>query len=332
MSTATSSQAPPQPKPSAVTRLLAIPNFGPIAAIIIAVVFFAAQSDRFLTGGNFSLIVQQVMVVGTLAIGQTLIILTAGIDLSNGAVMALGNIAITKLAVDAGLPPLVAIVLGLALTAGFGLLNGSLVSLVKLPPFIVTLGTYGIAFALTHIYSEEQTISGLPGTLTYFDKTFPLGDTDITYGSVAMLVLFALAWYVLRQTAAGRHVYAVGNNPEAARLSGIDTRRVLLGVYTAAGLIYGLAALLLVARTGVGDPNAGQTDNLDSITAVVLGGTSLFGGRGSVIGTLLGALIVGIIRNGLQLMGVPSIYQTLITGILVIAAVAVDQFNRGRQK
>lgn len=332
MSTATSSQAPPQPKPSALTRLLAIPNFGPIAAIIIAVVFFAAQSDRFLTGGNFSLIVQQVMVVGTLAIGQTLIILTAGIDLSNGAVMALGNIAITKLAVDSGLPPLVAIVLGLALTAGFGLLNGSLVSLVKLPPFIVTLGTYGIAFALTHIYSEEQTISGLPGTLTYFAKTFPLGDTDITYGSVAMLVLFALAWYVLRQTAAGRHVYAVGNNPEAARLSGIDTRRVLLGVYTAAGLIYGLAALLLVARTGVGDPNAGQTDNLDSITAVVLGGTSLFGGRGSVIGTLLGALIVGIIRNGLQLMGVPSIYQTLITGILVIAAVAVDQFNRGRQK
>ncbi|WP_327100677.1 ABC transporter permease [Nocardia vinacea] len=332
MSTATSSQAPPQPKPSTLTRLLAIPNFGPIAAIIIAVVFFAAQSDRFLTGGNFSLIVQQVMVVGTLAIGQTLIILTAGIDLSNGAVMALGNIAITKLAVDSGLPPLVAIVLGLALTAGFGLLNGSLVSLVKLPPFIVTLGTYGIAFALTHIYSEEQTISGLPGTLTYFDKTFPLGDTDITYGSVAMLVLFALAWYVLRQTAAGRHVYAVGNNPEAARLSGIDTRRVLLGVYTAAGLIYGLAALLLVARTGVGDPNAGQTDNLDSITAVVLGGTSLFGGRGSVIGTLLGALIVGIIRNGLQLMGVPSIYQTLITGILVIAAVAVDQFNRGRQK
>ncbi|WP_225730039.1 MULTISPECIES: ABC transporter permease [unclassified Nocardia] len=313
-------------------KILALPNIGPILAIVIAVVFFAARSDRFLTGGNFSLIVQQVMVVGTLAIGQTLIILTAGIDLSNGAVMALGNIAITKLAVDSGLPPLVAIVLGLALTAGFGLVNGTLVSWVKLPPFIVTLGTYGIAFALTHIYSQEQTISGLPGALTFFDKTFPLGDTDITYGSVMMLMLFALAWYVLRLTAAGRHVYAVGNNPEAARLTGIDTRRVLLGVYTAAGLIYGVAALLLVARTGVGDPNAGQTDNLDSITAVVLGGTSLFGGRGGVIGTLLGALIVGIIRNGLQLIGVASIYQTLITGILVIAAVAIDQLNRRRQK
>ncbi|GAB2710028.1 ABC transporter permease [Nocardia thraciensis] len=330
--TTTASKTPSAQSISALTRLISLPSFGPIAAIVIAVVFFASQSDRFLTGGNFSLIVQQVMVVGTLAIGQTLIILTAGIDLSNGAVMALGNIVITKLAVDSGMPPLLAIALGLALTAGFGLLNGSLVSFLRLPPFIVTLGMYGIAFALTHIYSQEQTISGLPDALTYLGKTFPVGDTDITYGSVAMLILFAVAWYVLRQTASGRHVYAVGNNPEAARLTGIDTRRVLLGVYTAAGLIYGLAALLLVARTGVGDPNTGQTDNLDSITAVVLGGTSLFGGRGSVIGTLLGAMIVGIIRNGLQLMGVASIYQTLITGVLVIAAVAIDQFNRGRQR
>jgi fructose transport system permease protein len=146
-----------------------------------------------------------------------------------------------------------------------------------------------------------------------------------------MLVLFVVAWYVLRQTAAGRHVYAVGNNPEAARLTGIRTRRLLLGVYTTAGLIYGVAALLLIARTSVGDPQAGQTDNLDSITAVVLGGTSLFGGRGSVIGTLIGALIVGIVRNGLQLMGVRSIYQVLITGILVILAVSVDQIARRRQ-
>jgi fructose transport system permease protein len=146
-----------------------------------------------------------------------------------------------------------------------------------------------------------------------------------------MLVLFVVAWYVLRQTAAGRHVYAVGNNPEAARLTGIRTRRLLLGVYTTAGLVYGIAALLLISRTSVGDPQAGQTDNLDSITAVVLGGTSLFGGRGSVIGTLVGALIVGIVRNGLQLMGVRSIYQVLITGILVILAVAVDQLARRRQ-
>ena len=320
-----------EPAPSLASRALALSTLGPIIALLLAVVFFTAQSSRFLTGSNLSLVVQQVMVVGTLAIGQTLIILTAGIDLSNGAVMAFGNIVMTKLAVDSGVNPLLAILLGLLVCAAFGFFNGSLVTGLRLPPFIVTLGTLNIAFALTHIYSEDQTISNLPSALTFFGNTFQVGQTDITYGTVLMLVLFVVAWYVLRQTAAGRHVYAVGNNPEAARLTGIRTRRLLLGVYTTAGLIYGIAALLLISRTSVGDPQAGQTDNLDSITAVVLGGTSLFGGRGSVIGTLVGALIVGIVRNGLQLMGVRSIYQVLITGILVILAVAVDQIARRRQ-
>jgi len=320
-----------EPAPSLASRALALSTLGPILALLLAVVFFTAQSSRFLTGGNLSLVVQQVMVVGTLAIGQTLIILTAGIDLSNGAVMALGNVVMTKLAVDSGMNPLLAIVLGLLVCAAFGAFNGSLVTGLRLPPFIVTLGTLNIAFALTHIYSEDQTISGLPSELTFFGNTFQVGQTDITYGTVLMLALFVVAWYVLRQTAAGRHVYAVGNNPEAARLTGIRTRRLLIGVYTTAGVVYGIAALLLISRTSVGDPQAGQTDNLDSITAVVLGGTSLFGGRGSVIGTLIGALIVGIVRNGLQLMGVRSIYQVLITGILVILAVAVDQLARRRQ-
>jgi fructose transport system permease protein len=143
-----------------------------------------------------------------------------------------------------------------------------------------------------------------------------------------MLVLFGIAFFVLGQTAAGRHVYAVGDNPEAARLTGIHTNRVLLGVYATAGLLYGIAALLLIGYTNVGDPQAGVTDNLDSITAVVIGGISLFGGRGSVIGALVGALIVGVIRNGLQLIGVDSIYQVLVTGILVLLAVTVDQVAR----
>ncbi len=143
-----------------------------------------------------------------------------------------------------------------------------------------------------------------------------------------MRAMYGLAWFVLRETAAGRHVYAVGNNPEATRLTGIATGRVLLGVYVLAGIFYGIAALLSVARTGVGDPNAGQTENLDAITAVVLGGTSLFGGRGLVLGSLIGAVIVGVLRNGLTLMGTPSVYQVLITGILVILAVAIDQLSR----
>ncbi|MFD0663089.1 ABC transporter permease [Thermocatellispora tengchongensis] len=159
-----------------------------------------------------------------------------------------------------------------------------------------------------------------------------MGDTAVTYGSVLMIGLFLFFAYLLSQTAWGRHVYALGNSPEVARLTGIRTARLTVGVYTLAGLVYGMAALLLVSRTGVGDPQAGQTDNLDSITAVVLGGTSLFGGRGLVIGSLIGALIVGVFRNGLQLMGVPSIYQTLITGILVILAVTVDQLSRRRTR
>lgn len=314
--------------PTTVRRLLTQPTTGPLVALMLACVFFSVSTDQFLTGGNFSLIVQQVMVVGTLAIGQTLIILTAGIDLSCGAVMAFGSIVIAKMAAEGSLPPLAAIALGLVVCAGFGMLNGALVQKIPLPPFIVTLGMLNVAFALTHIYSEEQTVTNLPGPLTALGQTFPLGKTDITYGSLVTIALFLLLAYALSSTGWGRHVYALGNSPEAARLNGIRTSRLTIGVYTAAGLLYGIAALLLISRTGVGDPQAGQTDNLDSITAVVLGGTSLFGGRGSVLGTFIGVLIVGVFRNGLQLMGVASIYQTLITGVLVILAVTVDQISR----
>src|SRR6266571_6186357 len=314
--------------PSLLSRALALSTVGPLIALLLAVAFFTARTDRFLTGTNLSLVVQQVMVVGTLAIGQTLVILTAGIDLSNGAVMALGSVVMTKLAVASGMNPFVAIALGILVCVAFGAFNGSLVTSLRLPPFIVTLGMLNIAFALTHIYSNEQTVSNLPRLLTVLGETFTVGQTDVTYGSIVTIALFLIFAYVLGQTGWGRHVYATGNNPEAARLTGIATKRVLLSVYTVAGVIYGIAGLLLVARTSVGDPQAGQTDNLDSITAVVLGGTSLFGGRGAVLGTLIGALIVGIFRNGLQLMGVASIYQTLITGILVILAVTVDKLSR----
>jgi fructose transport system permease protein len=194
----------------------------------------------------------------------------------------------------------------------------------------VTLGTLNIAMALTHIYSKDETVSSLPSVQTALGDSFKIGATAVTYGTLVCLGLFALIWFALTQTAWGRRVYALGDNPEATRLMGIPVKRQLLMVYVVAGAIYGVAALLLIARTNVGDPNAGQTDNLDAITAVVLGGTSLFGGRGTIIGTLIGALIVGVLRNGLVLMGVASIYQVLITGILVILAVSVDQLARRR--
>ena len=309
-------------------RLPPIGQLGPFIALILACAFFGATTDQFFSGENFSLILQQVMVVGVIAIGQTLIILTAGIDLSCGMVMALGNIVMTKFAVDLGLPVPLAIACGISVTALFGLINGLLVTRIKLPPFIVTLGTTNIAFAITQLYSKAQTVTDVPASMTWLGGTFQMGGTNVAFGTVLMLMLYLATWFWLRETAPGRHVYAVGNNPEATRLVGIPTDRVLVGVYVLAGVFYGIAALLSVSRTGVGDPNAGQTENLDAITAVVLGGTSLFGGRGVILGTLIGAVVVGVLRNGLTLMGVDSVYQVLVTGILVILAVTVDQLSR----
>lgn len=308
-------------------RLPPVSTLGPFIALIVASLFFASQSDRFLSGQNFSLILQQVMIVGVIALGQTLIVLTAGIDLSCGMVMALGSVVMSKFAVDLGINPYVAVACGIAVCTAIGALNGALVTRIKLPAFIVTLGTMNIAFALTQIYSGAQTVTDVPDSMMFFGNTFQLGQTAITYGTVLMIGLYILTWLFLRDTAPGRHVYAVGNNPESARLTGIATGKVMLGVYMAAGLLYGIASMLSVARMGVGDPQAGATDNLDSITAVVIGGTSLFGGRGSIVGTLIGVLIVGVFRNGLTLMGVPSVYQVLVTGVLVILAVATDQLT-----
>ena len=314
--------------PPSSRRLPPLSQLGPFIALAVACLVFGLTTDNFFSGANFSLILQQVMVVGVIAIGQTLIILTAGIDLSCGMLMALGSIVMTKFAADFGLPTPLAVLCGVGATALFGLANGLLVTRIKLPPFIVTLGTYNIAFAITQLYSRAQTVTEVPPAMTWLGGTFALGGANVGFGTVLMMALYLGVWFWLRETAAGRHVYAVGNNPEATRLVGIPTERVLLGVYVLAGVFYGLAALLSVARTGVGDPNAGQTENLDAITAVVLGGTSLFGGRGLVLGSLVGAIVVGVLRNGLTLMGVSSVYQVLVTGILVILAVTVDQLSR----
>ena len=318
--------APASHRVSIVQALRSMPILGPTLALLLACVFFATQNERFLSGSNFSLILQQVVVTGTLAIGQTLIILTGGIDLSNGMIMALSSVLMTGLFANAGLDPTVAILVGLAVCMAIGFVNGALTTWIGLPPFINTLGTFSIAYSLVRIYTTA-TITDVPPALKFFGKTFDLGSVPITYGTVTMLLLFGVGWFVLRSTPAGRKVYAVGDNPEAARLAGIHTGRVLIAVYTIAAVSYGIAGLLLVGRIGAGDPNAGQNGNLESITAVVLGGTSLLGGRGYIMGTLVGALIVGVFRNGLQLMGVGSNYQVLITGVLVILAASVDYLS-----
>jgi fructose transport system permease protein len=305
-------------------------TLGPLFVLLLAVVVFSVSADRFLEPGNLSLIVQQVMVVGTLGIAQTLVILTAGIDLSVGAIMVLSSIVMAKLSAESGVPGLLALLIGFGVGTACGLINGLLVTRLRLPPFIVTLGTLQVFFALNLYYSESATIRGvdMSDLLLWTGNTFSIGDTRITYGSILMLGMFAAAAYALGSTAWGRHVYSTGDDIEAARLSGVRTHRVLLSVYVVAGLICAIAGWFLIGRIASASPQAGGLANLDSITAVVIGGTSLFGGRGLVVGTLFGALIVGVLRNGLTLGGVDVLWQDFAVGILVIVAVAIDQWIR----
>ncbi len=298
---------------------------------MILCIAFGIAAPPFHSLRNLLQILQQVMEVGTLAVGQTIVILTAGIDLSNGAIMVLGSVVMAKLAVTAGVPVPVAILAGFALTTALGLVNGVVVGRFRVPPFVATLGMLNIAYASTLLFSGQASIDSLPAGLLVFGGSFAVAGVAVPVGPIVMLAIFAIAWYALTQTGWGRHLYALGNNVEAARLTGINVFNVQVSAYLVAGLIYGFAALLVLGRTTVGDPNAGQTDNLDSITAVVIGGTSLFGGRGGVIGTLIGALIVGVLRNGLTLVGVEALWQTFATGIIVIAAVAADEANRRRR-
>jgi fructose transport system permease protein len=310
--------------------LHARPIIGPLAVLLVAIIAFSIVSGRFLSGANLGLVLQQVTVIATLALGQTLVILTAGIDLSVGAIAVFSSILMANMTTKLGVPGPLALLLGFVLGTAMGAFNGMLVTRIKLPPFIVTLATLSIFFSLNSVVSRSQTIRGtdMPGIMTWTGTSFGLGGFRVTYGSIIMLLMFAFFWYALSNTAWGKHVYATGDDIEAARLSGIRTDRVLLSVYLVAGLIYAIGAWILMGRLASASPNVGIDYNLDSITAVVLGGTSLFGGRGLVLGTLVGALIVGVFRNGLQLAGVDVVWQGTAIGLLVIVAVALDQWIR----
>ena len=306
------------------------PALSPGIVLVVAVIVFGVISPRFFFVNNLSLITQQVAVVGTLAIAQTLVILTAGIDLSVGAIMVLASMVVAQTASQNHVPAVLALLLGLLVGVAAGAVNGLLVTRLKLPPFIVTLGTLNIFIALTLLYSNSASVNGqsLPAIITSTGATFPVFGVGVTYGVVIMLVLYVIMAFILGRTAWGKHVYAVGDDKEAARLTGISVNRVLVSVYVVAGAILAIGAWVQIGRSDAASPNAGGDLNLDSITAVVIGGTSLFGGRGTLWGSLLGALIVGVFRNGLALAGLDVLYQTLAVGVLIIVAVSLDQWIR----
>ena len=320
---------PPTPAQRVHAVLHRKPALSPAIVLLLAAIAFGLLNSRFYHLENLSLVAQQVAVVGSLAVGQTVVILTAGIDLSIGAVMVLSSLVMSKLVADQGVPGVLALLIGVVVAVGAQAVNGLLVTRIKLPPFIVTLGTLSIFTAITLIYAKGQTVSLNPDAFLLWSATsVSIGSLHLTTGVLMMVVLYGLVGFALRYTAWGRHLYAVGDDAEAARLAGISVNRVLLSAYLVAGLAIAVAAWILAGRVGGGDPNSGLNANLESITAVVIGGTSLFGGRGVVIGSLVGAFIVQVFDNGLALAGFDPNYQVLAVGILVIAAVSVDQWIR----
>ena len=307
-----------------------VPLFVLLASIVV---FGLLLGSKFFSPFALTLILQQVQIVGIVAAAQSLVILTAGIDLSVGAIMVLSSVVMGQFTFRYGIPVEISIVLGLVTGMLCGFVNGWLVAVMKLPPFIVTLGMWQIVLATNFLYSANETIraqeieANAP-LLQLFAMKFNVGGAVFTVGVIFMVLLMLLLAYVLKHTAWGRHVYAVGDDPDAAQLSGVNVKSVLISVYVLSGLICAFAGWALIGRIGSVSPTSGQLANIESITAVVIGGISLFGGRGSILGALFGALIVGVFTLGLRLAGADAQWTFLLIGALIIGAVAVDQWIR----
>ena len=311
-----------------------MPSAVPLLVLLVSItVFGLLLGSKFFSPFALTLILQQVWIVGMVGAAQTLVILTAGIDLSVGAIMVLSSVVMGQCVFRYGLPAEIAVMCGLAVGSICGYINGILVAYVKLPPFIVTLGMWQIVLASNFLYSANETVRGQDISaqaplLQFFGQKIKMGSAVFTYGVIALVLLILLLNYVLNHTAWGRHVYAIGDDPEAAELSGVRVKQTLVSVYVLAGLICAIAGWMLAGRIGSISPTAGQLANIESITAVVIGGISLFGGRGSILGMFFGALIVGVFSLGLRLLGSDPQWTYLLIGVLIIAAVAIDNWIR----
>lgn len=307
-------------------------RYGILIALVLLCVVLAVVNDNFLSQRNIINVLRQTSINGILAIGMTFVILTRGIDLSVGSVVALvgvvsASFATTSTAGVAGSPymPLIAVVVGLATGTAVGAVSGTVVARFSVPAFVATLGMLSAARGLTLIYSGGRPVPALTDGYRW------IGTGDIAGIPVPIILfglIFVLAHFILTRTRFGRHVYAVGGNPHAAKVSGLPVRRIRFAVYAISGALAGIAGMILAARTGSALPQAGVAYELDAIAAVVIGGTSLAGGIGRVSGTVIGALLIGVMNNGLDLMGVESYYQQVIKGGLIVAAVLLDRSRK----
>ncbi len=293
---------------------------GTLGGLLLLCLVLWIATPHFMTTSNLLNVVEQSAVIGVLAVGMTFVIVTGGIDLSVGSIVALSGI-VFGLVVRAGLPEVVGVLAALGAGALCGFANGALITIGRLPPFIATLGMMSVARGLALVLSDGRPISGFAAGFRALSTARLAG---IPAPSLVMIATYAVAAFVLSRTVLGRHAYAVGGNEEATKLAGVDVRLVKIAVYVISGLLSALTSLLLVARLNSAQPIAGISYELDAIAAVVIGGASLLGGSGTVIGTLIGALIMAVLRNGLNLLGVSAYIQQIAIGTVIIAAVMVD--------
>jgi ribose transport system permease protein len=303
-------------------------RYGITLAFLVLVGALALLSPSFLTAGNLLNVLRQISVNALLAFGMTAVILGAGIDLSVGSTLALTGALAAGMAV-AGVPPALAMLLALALGVLLGLFNGVFVAVAGLAPFIATLGGLTIFRGATLVYTDGRPITGVPDAFDALGNGVWLGVPAPVW---VMLAFLALTHLLLRYTALGRAIYAVGGNEEAARLSGLPVVKVRLFTYAWSGLASAIAALVLTGRLNSAQPTAGQGFELDAIAAVVVGGTSLFGGRGGVLGTFVGAAIIGVLNNGMNLLDVSAFYQQIVKGGVILGALLVDRLLSARSQ
>ena len=296
--------------------------------LIALVVAMSVLSPFFLSVANFLNILQATAVIGVLAIGATFVICSAGIDLSLGSVLAFGGIVGSLAMNKLGLPWFVGALVCLVAGALAGLVSGLLITRARIPAFIATLGMLGIARGAALVLSDGLPVYGLPAPFVYLGQGRPIGDVPMPV--IIFLVVACIAHYVLAYTRFGKYALVIGDNETAARAMGVRVERHRLLLYALSGTMAGLGGLLFVARVNSGDPTAGMTYELSAITAAIIGGTNLFGGRGSIFGTVIGALIMGVLQNGQTLLNIPSFYQPIATGSVLILAVWLDQMNRAR--
>lgn len=295
-------------------------QFGTLIGLFVLCIVLWILTPHFLTVANLLNITQQTSINAVIAVGMTFVIITAGIDLSVGSIMAFAGVVLAS-AIEAGVPLPLALLIGLAVGLACGLVNGVLITWGKLPPFISTLGMMSVARGAALLYTEGRPISGFSGDFRFLASGEILG---IPNPVIIMIIVYLVAHFVLTRTKLGRYTYAIGGNEEASILSGINVKYYKTIVYGLCGLLSGLAAIILTARLNSAQPIAGIMYELDAIAATVIGGTSLMGGEGRIGGTLIGALIMGVLRNGLNLLGVSSFIQQTVIGSVIIIAVLID--------